>query len=95
MVWDSYYLKYVAFSPVDDDYILNPGEAFFIQRPTAGDGKLVFREGGRQTYRNPNDLTARLKTLHYNDRVTAVFLTTVVYHGRSYLAKRNVTLTVR
>ena len=57
MVWDSYYLKYVAFSPVDDNYILNPGEAFFIQRPTAGDGKLVFREGGRQTYRNPNDLT--------------------------------------
>ena len=57
LVWDSYYLKYVAFSPVDDDYILTPGEAFFIQRPTAGDGKLVFREGGRQTYRNPNDLT--------------------------------------
>ena len=45
--------------------------------------------------RNSNDPAARLKTLHYNDRVPAVFLTTVVYHGRSYLAKRNVTLTVR
>ena len=59
LVWDSYYQKYVAFSPVDDNYVLNPGEAFFIQRPTAGDGKLVFREGGRQTYRNPNDLTVQ------------------------------------
>ena len=57
MVWDSYNNKYVAFSPVDDDYILNPGEAFFIQRPTEGNGKLKFREGGRQTHRNPNDLT--------------------------------------
>lgn len=56
MVWDSYYKKYVAYSPVDDSYVLNPGESFFIQRPVDGDGKLVFREGGRQTYRNPNDL---------------------------------------
>ena len=57
MVWDSYNGKYAAFSPLDDNYILNPGEAFFIQRPTDSDGKLVFREGGRQTHRNPNDLT--------------------------------------
>lgn len=57
MVWDSYNNKYAAFSPQDDSYILNPGEAFFIQRPAEGDGKLLFREGGRQTHRNPNDLT--------------------------------------
>lgn len=57
LVWDSYNNKYAAFSPVDDNYVLNPGEAFFIQRPTEGDGKLKFREGGRQTHRNPNDLT--------------------------------------
>ena len=60
MVWDSYYKKYVAFSPVDDDYILNPGEAFFIQRPAQSeDGILTFLQGGRQTYRNPNDLTVK------------------------------------
>ena len=57
LVWDSYSRKYGAFSPIDDNYILNPGEAFFIQRPTDGDGKLTFLKGGRQTHRNPNDLT--------------------------------------
>ena len=59
LVWDSYYQKYVAFSPVDDNYVLNPGEAFFIQRPIAGDGNLTFRKGGRQTHRNPNDLVVQ------------------------------------
>ena len=57
-------------------------------------GDLLLKLGS-DAIRNSNDLAARLKTLHYNDRVPAVFLTTVVYHGRSYLAKRNVTLTVR
>ena len=56
MVWDSYSRKYVAMSPVDDDYIFNPGEAFFIQRPVDQDS-LTFIAEGRQTYRNPNDLT--------------------------------------
>ncbi len=56
MIWDSYNRTYVAFSPIDDDYILNPGEAFFIQRPVDSES-LVFLHDGRQTYRNPNDLT--------------------------------------
>ena len=56
MVWDSYNRTYVAFSPVDDDYILNPGEAFFIQRPVDNEN-LLFLHDGRQTYRNPNNLT--------------------------------------
>ena len=56
MVWDSYNRTYVAFSPVDDDYILNPGEAFFIQRPVDTEN-LLFLHDGRQTYRNPNNLT--------------------------------------
>ena len=69
MVWDSYNGKYVAFSPIDDNYVLNPGEAFFIQRPTDSDGKLVFREGGRQTHRNPNDLTVEeVKAFVFGER---------------------------
>lgn len=56
MVWDSYNKTYVAFSPIDDDYILNPGEAFFIQRPVDNEN-LLFLHDGRQTYRNPNNLT--------------------------------------
>lgn len=59
LVWDSYNKAYVAFSPIDDDYILNPGEAFFIQRPVDDGEKLLFLNGGRQTYRNPNDLTVK------------------------------------
>ena len=69
MVWDSYNGKYAAFSPLDDNYILNPGEAFFIQRPTDSDGKLLFREGGRQTHRNPNDLTVEeVKAFAFGER---------------------------
>ncbi len=57
LVWDSYNKAYAAFSPVDDNYILNPAEAFFIQRPVQDNETLTFLKGGRQTYRNPNDLT--------------------------------------
>ena len=57
-------------------------------------GDLLLKLGS-DSIRNANDLAARLKTLHYNDQVTAVFLTKVVYGGRNYLAKRNVVLTVR
>ena len=57
-------------------------------------GDLLLKLGS-DSIRNANDLAARLKTLHYNDRVPAVFLTTEIYQGRSYLAKRNVMLTVR
>lgn len=77
MVWNSYNKKYAAFSPIDDSYILTPGEAFFIQRPVdaseiagqpidpaGAEGKLVFREEGRQTYRNPNDLTVEEQQLN-------------------------------
>lgn len=56
MVWDSYNRSYAAFSPIDDKYVLTPGEAFFVQCPVESDG-LLFLKGGRQTYRNPNDLT--------------------------------------
>ncbi len=58
MVWDSYNEAYAALSPIDDSYILNPGEAFFIQRPI-DESTLTFLRNGRQTYRNPNDLTVK------------------------------------
>lgn len=58
LVRDSYNGTYKAFSTADDDYILNPGEAFFIQAGVDQTG-LRFLEGGRQTYRNPNDLTVQ------------------------------------
>lgn len=47
MVWNSYTGNYVAYSPVDDAYILSPGEAFFIQRPDDTES-ITFRQEGRQ-----------------------------------------------
>lgn len=49
-VWNTYNNNYYAYSPVDDAYILNPGEAFFIQRPVDQE-TLVFDKAGRQTNR--------------------------------------------
>lgn len=64
LVWDSYNKTYKACSTTKDTefntpYILNPGESFFIQRPTLWDDdeRLQYQNTGRQTYRNANDLT--------------------------------------
>ena len=38
---------YEAYSPMDDSYILSPGEAFFVQRPT-NQAEIVFDANGRQ-----------------------------------------------
>ncbi|MBO4649129.1 MAG: trypsin-like peptidase domain-containing protein [Lentisphaeria bacterium] len=41
------------------------------------------------------DLAAKLKILHYNDTVNAVFLTNVTYQGKQFPARRQVVLPVR
>lgn len=51
-VWNSYRQCYMAYSPVDDSYILNPGEAFFVQRPVDQE-KITFAKEGRQTNMHP------------------------------------------
>lgn len=43
-VWDGN--AYVAYSPVDDDLVLSPYEAFFVQCPTDAT-EMTFKEGGR------------------------------------------------
>jgi hypothetical protein len=45
--WWGSTLKYVAYSPQDDNYILNPGQGFFMQRPLES-GTVIFRKDGRQ-----------------------------------------------
>ena len=57
-------------------------------------GDLLLKLGS-SAIRNSADLAARLKTLHYHDTVSAVFLTTVSYQGKNYLARRKVILSVR
>ena len=53
-VWNSYYGTYYAYSPVDDEYILRPGEAFFVQRPVDKEN-ISFPTDGRQTNRVVSD----------------------------------------
>ncbi len=52
-VWDAYNNNYLAYSPQDDSYILNPGQAFFVQRPV-NEEKITFLKEGRQI-----DMTVR------------------------------------
>ena len=46
--------KYETYSPLDDDYILNPGQALFIQRPL-DQSQVIFLKEGRQLDRNVRD----------------------------------------
>ncbi len=54
-VWNVNYGSYSAYSPVDDEYILTPGEAFFIQRPVDQEA-ITFLKEGRQLNRNLRDI---------------------------------------
>lgn len=49
-VWDEYYRQYRVFSPIDDQYVLRPTEAFFLQCP-ADATTLTFDKEGRQSDR--------------------------------------------
>ena len=59
-VWDYENGVYLALSPTDDDYIFNPMEAFFVQKPADVDA-LKFAVGGRQvnTDQRPAPTTSR------------------------------------
>lgn len=46
-VWNGYNNNYQAYSPTEDAYILNPGQAFFIQRPLDQES-ITFLKAGRQ-----------------------------------------------
>lgn len=54
-VWNSRDNSYAAFSPVDDKYILSPGEAFFVQRPV-DEESITFTAAGRQSHRHALDI---------------------------------------
>ena len=75
-VWNMRNNTYEAYSPVDDSYILCPGEAFFVQRPI-DNGNILFSKDGRQTNRNVRTIEApaRAKTNRAN---TATTIRTIV-----------------
>lgn len=56
-IWDMDNSTYRAYSPLDDEYILCPGESFFVQCPV--DNKnIVFSKEGRQINRVVRSLSA-------------------------------------
>lgn len=61
-VWNDNNSTYEAYSPLDDEYILRPGEAFFVQRPV-DKATIEFAPEGRQTTRlvreMPESIVAR------------------------------------
>lgn len=55
-IWDNYSRNYEALSPMDDAYVLNPGQAFFVQRPV-DEESITFLKEGRQTSTDIRDIT--------------------------------------
>ena len=56
-VWDMRYSTYQAYSPIDDAYILHPGEAFFVQCPV-DKKEIVFNQAGRQIDRSERTISS-------------------------------------
>lgn len=60
-VWNSNNKVYRAYSTLDDNYILSPGEAFFVQRPVDQE-TIVFDKDGRQKDLYSRELSANAPT---------------------------------
>ena len=72
-VWNSNYRNYVAYSPLDDDYVLYPGEAFFVQRPVEQES-IVFYADGRQTDRYAREMANARKSAATGRKVYNIVL---------------------
>ena len=59
-VWNMNNNTYTAYSPMDDSYILCPGEAFFVQCPVE-DKDILFSKEGRQTDRTVRAMQAKTR----------------------------------
>ena len=53
---------YNAYSPIDDSYVLCPGEAFFVQRPVEK-GSITFSANARQSYYDVTGTSNYVKAL--------------------------------
>lgn len=64
--------SYAAYSPVDDNYILSPLEAFFVQRPS-GIGSVGFTAEGRQIDNSVRELASTINHARSVNEVRKVF----------------------
>ncbi len=71
-VWDMDNKSYKAYSPIDDEYIFRPGEAFFVQRPVDTES-ITFAADGRQTDRVVRYRAARAKANTRSTNMRQVF----------------------
>ncbi|MCC8119082.1 MAG: leucine-rich repeat protein [Bacteroidales bacterium] len=71
-IWNPIYSIYGAISPIDDDYVLDPGEAFFVQKPSAVDA-IVFDAEGRQMTNVARTLEVPTKVYGNNKAERTIF----------------------
>lgn len=70
-VWNGYN-GYDAYSPLDDDYVLTPGEAFFVQRPL-NKSSITFKADGRKSYYDVTGYTNNVKAIRQENSERRVF----------------------
>ena len=70
-VWDGQG-SYLAYSPIDDYFVLSPGEAFFVQRPL-NKSSITFNADGRQSYYDVTGYSNNVKAIRQNNSDRHVF----------------------
>lgn len=80
-VWNMNDRTYRAYSPSDDQYILSPGEAFFVQRPIE-DGTILFNKDGRQTNRNIREINVPARA-RAKDGLSRIVINLALSDGKS------------
>lgn len=71
-VWNRYYQRYDAYSPVDDVYILHPSQSFFVQRPV-DQSSITFDKDGRQKTSEVQDVQRNAATRASNNTSRKIY----------------------
>lgn len=71
-VWNRYYNRYDAYSPIDDAYILHPAQSFFVQRPVE-QVAIIFDKDGRQKNATVQTLPTKARKLAAENNSRKIF----------------------
>ncbi|MBR1667051.1 MAG: leucine-rich repeat protein [Bacteroidaceae bacterium] len=73
-VWNLNNQQYEAYSPIDDEYVLSPNEAFFVQCPIDKENIVFSKEGRMHTYTPTNsDIYAKVRDISATPRLVFNF----------------------
>ena len=78
VVWEK--CNYVTYTPYDDNRVLRPGEAFFVQRPVDS-GTIGFPAEGRQSTSDVIDRSSGANTRHMHPSTRRVYNLTLTGNG--------------